>query len=166
MHIGILTCPFILLPYVVKYPLNSLEIFLEQFCHPLSNELDHCALLSFFSLSFPEKNKKNASPSHSSLFHPSCFLKTTKKEVSVKENPGDTEGCLLQPPLRVSDVYWPSLYSLAQYFTYQLWLIWRLHISVLNRFALNKIESIEKSSLYCSINIAVYCKTMILLYLV
>jgi len=37
------TCPFILLPYVVTYPLNSLLIFLEQFCHPLPNELDHCA---------------------------------------------------------------------------------------------------------------------------
>ena len=38
------TCPFILLPYAVKYPLNCLLIFLEQFCHPLPNELDHCAL--------------------------------------------------------------------------------------------------------------------------
>ena len=37
-------CPFILLPCVVTYPLNSLLIFLEQFCHPLLNELDHCAL--------------------------------------------------------------------------------------------------------------------------
>ena len=36
------TCPFIILPYVVTYPLNSLLIFLEQFCHPLSNEFDHC----------------------------------------------------------------------------------------------------------------------------
>ena len=29
--------------YVVTYSLNSLVIFLEQFCHPLTNELDHCA---------------------------------------------------------------------------------------------------------------------------
>ena len=29
---------------MVTYPLNSLLIFLEQFCHPLPNELDHCAL--------------------------------------------------------------------------------------------------------------------------
>ena len=39
------TCPFILLPYFVTYPLNSLLIFLEQFCHPHPNELDHCAVL-------------------------------------------------------------------------------------------------------------------------
>ena len=37
------TCPFILVPYFVTYPLNSLLIFLEQFCHPHPNELDHCA---------------------------------------------------------------------------------------------------------------------------
>ena len=29
---------------VGTYPLNSILNFLEQFCHPLSNELDHCAL--------------------------------------------------------------------------------------------------------------------------
>ena len=40
------TCPFILLPYMGIYPFNSLLNFLEQFCHPLPNELDHCALES------------------------------------------------------------------------------------------------------------------------
>ena len=28
---------------MVTYPLKSLLIFLEQFCHPLPNELDHFA---------------------------------------------------------------------------------------------------------------------------
>ena len=37
------TCPFIFLPYVGTYLFNSLLISLEQFCHPLPNELDHCA---------------------------------------------------------------------------------------------------------------------------
>ena len=38
---------FGLLPYVVTYPLSSLLIFLEQFCHPLPNKLDHCELAKF-----------------------------------------------------------------------------------------------------------------------
>ena len=31
------------MPYVGTYPSNSLLNFLEQFCHLLPNELDHCA---------------------------------------------------------------------------------------------------------------------------
>ena len=38
------TCPFILLPYMGTYQLNSLLNFWEQFFHPLPNELDHCAM--------------------------------------------------------------------------------------------------------------------------
>ena len=37
-------CPFIILQYEGTYPVNSLLNFLEQFCHPLSNELDHYAM--------------------------------------------------------------------------------------------------------------------------
>ena len=34
------------MPYVGTYPLKSLLNFLEEFCNPLPNELDHCAVES------------------------------------------------------------------------------------------------------------------------
>ena len=33
------------MPYVGTYPLNSFLNFLEQFCRPLPNELDHCVVV-------------------------------------------------------------------------------------------------------------------------
>ena len=37
------TGAFILMAYVRTYPLDSLLNLVEYFCHPLPNELDHCA---------------------------------------------------------------------------------------------------------------------------
>ena len=42
------TCAFSLLPLVRTYPLNNLLNSFEQFCHPLLNELDHCALQALY----------------------------------------------------------------------------------------------------------------------
>ena len=40
-------CAFILMANVRTYQLHSLLNVMEQFCHPLPNELDQCALLYY-----------------------------------------------------------------------------------------------------------------------
>ena len=35
--------------YARTYPLDCLPNLTEQFCHPLPNELDHCAFVVYFS---------------------------------------------------------------------------------------------------------------------
>ena len=47
---------------MVTYPLNSLLIFLEQFCQPLPNELDHCALCFIFRPGKYEFNSVEGKP--------------------------------------------------------------------------------------------------------
>ena len=77
------TCPCILLPHVVTYPLNSLLIFLEQFCHPLPNELDHCAVLVSFKGYHWQKKVHRLYRLYSWLVY-SSFLKQPAAEVFLK----------------------------------------------------------------------------------